>query len=59
MKNYKIDKLAMVISTFWASSPRDIFRLAIITSRFTTIPTGHPSLNGQILVLFQLRCLTK
>ena len=39
---FKMDRFAMVMSTFWASSPRDIFRLAIITSRFTTIPMFSP-----------------
>ena len=48
----------MVMSTRWASSPRDIFLLAIITSRFTTIPMLSPALsNGQVLILFQLRRL--
>ena len=34
---FKLDKFAKVISTFSESSFNDIFRLAIITSKFTTI----------------------
>ena len=37
-----MDRFAIVISTRWASSPRDIFLLAIITSKLTTIFTDPP-----------------
>lgn len=39
---FKFDKLARVISTFSESWLSDIFRLAIITSKFTTIPIVIP-----------------
>lgn len=52
---FKIDKLAMVIPTFSASSFDCILRLASITSRFTIIAIS----NGKFLLFFQFQTMVK
>ncbi len=49
---FKLDKFAKVISTFSESSFNDIFRLAIITSKFTTIAIIIPLTRVRLEFLF-------
>ena len=52
---FKMDKFAFVMPTLSESSLSDIFRFAIITSRFTIIPNGSPPLPSDCQIVFVLK----